>query len=430
MTELKLIYGRRSEKYNHFEEYELAGCRAVAARLMGVVALKLTWQGKDDKRARFFQVMHLDYSEYGIDDYQEFECIPGSPEYASQKEEMNGLWNHFIAVMGSEVVTIDDACMLRLVSSAMKLAEADLDREYDNEENRRFREYASLRLGFMRDTLACRGITEADCSLRDAIETASPVRLSAYETINYFVMRIVDHDFDAAAILTALGREALEELEITRPGIQTLVKCDIEKAPLKRGDAAHEGSYPFNCRITTLGRDRYYHATFRIWLSGNYRSKNPMVTDIKIGSLLPLSDYEAAMQIDRAEYITVFGCSDSMLNGFDPKHIGPLANSAPQAVANGWLYTAYKPNNSHVDSPHYRMDDDVYGYALLSIPGELVLMSPDLRNISMLDDAAIFSLYSPFISAKGRYKIDSSVFQTLCRSQGALFEDLVVPEGD
>ena len=124
---------------------------------------------------------------------------------------MNGLWNHFISVMGSEIVTIDDACMLRLVSSAMKLAEADIDREYDDDENVRFRKYASLRLGFMRDALACRGITDADCSLRDAIETVSPLRLSAYETINYFVMRIVDHDFDAAAILTSLDREALEE---------------------------------------------------------------------------------------------------------------------------------------------------------------------------------------------------------------------------
>ncbi len=402
----------------------------MASRLMGVTALKLTWQGKADRRERFYQVMHLDYSEYGIDDYQEFECIPGNPDYSSKKREMNGLWNHYISVMGSELVSIDDSCMLRLVANALELAGRDLDREYDDDENVRFRAFAAMRLGLMRDALSSRGITEADCSLHDANETISPLRLSAYETINYFVMRMVDRDFDGASLLTTINKSDLADVELAQYGIQTLIRCDISKGGRKGADKAHEGSTAFRCKITTLARDSYYHFTFMIWLSGNYRSKNPLVTDIKVGSVIRLSEYEAAMQIDRAEYITVFSCADSMLNGFDPKHVGPIANAAPQAVPNGWLYTAYKPNNSHVDSAHYRMDEDVYGYMLLSIPGELVIMSPDLNNISMLDDAMVFSLYSPFINTKGRYKIDSSVFQTLCRSQGALFEDLVVPERD
>jgi hypothetical protein len=99
-------------------------------------------------------------------------------------------------------------------------------------------------------------------------------------------------------------------------------------------------------------------------------------------------------------------------------------------VANGWLYTAYKGNNSHVDSASYRLNDDVYGFALLSIAGELVLMSNNIRFISMLDDAVIFSLYSPFISTKGRFRLDTPVFQTLCSAAGVMFEDLVEPEGD
>ncbi|MBR0379756.1 MAG: hypothetical protein IJH62_04255, partial [Mogibacterium sp.] len=80
-----------------------------------------------------------------------------------------------------------------------------------------------------------------------------------------------------------------------------------------------------------------------------------------------------------------------------------------------------------VDSAHYRLDDDVYGYALLSIAGELILMSHDLRNISMLDDATIFSLYAPFIETKGRFRLDSSVFRTLCQAPGVLFDELVEP---
>lgn len=418
MTELRLIHGKKSDKYNHFKDYDFESCRAICARLMGVAALKVTWRSRTDRRARLYQVMHLDYSEYGIDDYQEFICTPGSEDFRQKRDEMNGLWNHFAAVMGSELTDIDEACMLRLIEDALPLADEGVSREYDSDENREFRAYARLRLGFMQDALNSVGITSADCSSRDAIETVSPLKLSAYETINYFIMRLVDCDYAAAAYLSTLSTDALRETGLTDAGIQTLVRCDIDT------------SVPFRCRITTLARDAYYHYTLSIRLSGGKRTKNPLVTGIEMGSAIKLSEFEAALQISRPEFFTVFDCKDEMLNGFDSKYVGPFANSSPVAVPNGWLYTAYKGTNSHVDTTSYRLNDDVYGYALLSIPGELVLMSNDLRNISMLDDAVIFSLYAPFIDTKGRFRLDTPVFQTLCHAQGAMFDDLVEPEGE
>ena len=427
MTELRIIHGKKSIKYNHFEEYDFVSCRAVATRLMGVVALRISWRSRADRRAGLSQIIHLDYSEYGIDEYREFEYIPGDENYSQNKQEMNELWDNFVAVMGGEVIGIDAPCMLRAVESALPLAQEDVKREYDDEENKEFRAYARLRIGYMIDALSCRGITSADCSLRDAIETLSPLKLSAYETINYFLMRIIDHDYDAAAALTSMDRHSLPDIELADAGIQTLIRCDITKSDKRKDPSADGVSYPFRCRITTLAPDAYYYSTFVIWLSGSRRSTNPLVTDIKVGTVIKMSDLEAAMQINRTEYLTVFQCADSMLEGFDSRYIGPFAHSVPSAVANGWLYTAYKGSNSFVDSAHYRLDDDVYGYALLSIAGELVLMSHDLRNISMLDDATIFSLYAPFIETRGRYRLDSSVFRTLCQAPGALFEDLVEP---
>ncbi len=427
MAEFRIIYGKKSIRYNHFEDYDFVSCRAVATRLMGVVALRVSWRSRSDRRAALYQIIHLDYSEYGIDEYREFECVPGDDTYAENKQEMNDLWDNFTAVMGGEVIGIDAPCMLRAIESALPLAQEDVDREYDDAENRDFRAYARMRLAFMTDALNCSGITSADCSLQDAIETLSPVKLSAYETINYFLMRIIDHDYDAAAILTSIDRDALPDIELADAGIQTLIRCDISKSD-KRKDPSDDGiSYPFRCRITTLARDGYYYSSFVIWLSGSRRSTNPLVTGIRIGSVIRMSDYEAAMQINRTEYLTVFQCADSMLNGFDSRYIGPFSHSVPSSVPNGWLYTAYKGSNSFVDSAHYRLDDDVYGYALLSIAGELILMSHDLRNISMLDDATIFSLYAPFIETKGRFRLDSSVFRTLCQAPGVLFDELVEP---
>ena len=430
MAELRLIHGKQSIHYDLFRDHDFVSCRATATRLMGVVALKVTWRSREDRRSVLYQIIHLDYSEYGIDEYREFECTPGSEDYSSKKQEMNELWDNFVAVMGGEVIGIDAPCMLRAIESALPLAQENVDREYDDEENKAFRAYARLRISFMTGALNSRGITSADCSTADAIETLSPLKLSAYETINYFLMRLIDHDYSAASILTSMDTDSLQETALTDAGIQTLVRSDISKSDRRTDPAADGRSYPFRCRITTLARDGYYHSTFVIWLSGSRRSTNPLVTEMKVGSVIKMSEYETAMQINRPEYLTIFDCRDSMLNGFDSRYIGPFAHSSPVAVPNGWLYTAYKGNNSFVDSANYRLDDDVYGYALLSIGGELVLMSHDLIHISMLDDAAVFSLYSPFISAKGRYRLDSSVFRTLCQAPGALFDDLVEPESE
>ena len=60
MAELKLIHGKKSIKYNHFEDYDFESCRAICARLMGVAALKVTWRSKTERRARMYQIMHLD----------------------------------------------------------------------------------------------------------------------------------------------------------------------------------------------------------------------------------------------------------------------------------------------------------------------------------------------------------------------------------
>ena len=427
MAELRIIHGRKSIKYDHFADYEFKSCRAITSRLMGVTALKVNWRGKDNPRATFFQIIHLDYSEYGVDEYREFECVPGEADYADNKREMSSMWNHFIAVMGGEVNDLDAPVMMRLIADALPLAGDDVSREYDSDENREFRKYALLRIGYMMDALHEAGFSEETCASDYAMTAVSPARLGAYETINYFIMRLVDHDYKAASVLTTMEESELEKIELTSPGIQTLMKCNIKRSSKKDHPAFDGISYPFLCRITTQARDSYYHATFIIWLSGSVLSKDPVVTDIKVGSVLKLSDYEAAMQLARSEYITVFGCKSTMPDAFDITTIGPFSGSETELMPNGQLYTAYKPDNSHVNSAEYRLEGDVIGHALLSLSGEVVLMSHSIRDITTIDDAFGYSIYAAFLEAKGRYRIDSSVFQTLCMAPGASFDDLVEP---
>ena len=426
--ELKVIEGRQSTLYNHFKEYELASCRATTSRLMGVVALKITWYKPGDASSRYHQIMHLDYSEYGIDEYQEFECIPGRDDYAVSKETSRTLWNNFINVIGDAPVNISTACMLRLIESALPLAEKGREREYDSEENIAFRRYALRRIGLMKEALAERSITSDGCSSLEAIETVSAKNLGQYATINYFLMRLADADFEAAAYLSDMSEEELRSSMLAQHGVQTLMRNSITRLPKKDNPRAREKLRMYSCRLTTLAGNGYYYTTLNIWLDGGRTSRDATVMDLDIGSMTHMSAYESALQIVQPEYITVFACHDNMLDGFDAKQISPLSRAEQTPCANGWTYTIYNQTNTHVEKSEYRLGEDVYGYALLTIGGELILMSHDLSHITMLDDAAVFSIYSPYLSIKGRYRLDNPIFHTLCHTPGVIFDDLVEPE--
>ena len=140
-------------------------------------------------------------------------------------------------------------------------------------------------------------------------------RLGACATINYFIMRVIDRDFDAAALLSTVSREELERNELAEPGIQTLIKSSIRKSDTETDPPADGISFPYRCRITTLGRRGYYHATFVIYLDGDYRMKDTKVTQTEIGSLVKLSEYESAVQVARKEYLTVIQCPDDIIDG-------------------------------------------------------------------------------------------------------------------
>ena len=216
---LSLVEGRLSDRYNHFAEYEFESCQATDTRLMGVVAMKITWRGRDKARARYFQVIHLDYSEYGIDEYLEFECIPGTDTYKDNKEDMNYYWQHFTGVMGGKVVSIPAETMMKLIEMALPLASEGIDREYDDDENREFRAYAVMRLGFMKKELEKHGYSADGCGPEAAMRAITPQKLATCETINYFIMRLVDRDFDAAAMLSYIDRSELEKSELAEAGI-------------------------------------------------------------------------------------------------------------------------------------------------------------------------------------------------------------------
>lgn len=423
MTELQVVEGKLSEYYNHFGEYEFTSCEATETRLMGAVAFCVTWTAKDNPQSKFYQVFHLDYSEYGIDDYYEFICTPDS-KGKKQEEEMYFYWNKFISVMGGRLVTLPPKALIRFVDAATPIALDNRVREFDTDENRIFRKYAVKRLNMMKKSFIRTGLFTDSMSEDDALSMLIPKRLSIFETINYFIMRLVDLDFSAAAYLSSINCSELENCPLAMNGIQSLIRNSITSAPIKDYPSADGKSSPYRCKSTTLRGNTYYFSSYIIWLETDYNRRAYKVRDISVGTITKLSEYEAALQIAQTEHITVFDCKDSILNEFDGSKISALAGIEPKLVPNGWLYTIYNKDNSHVDKAEYRISDDVYGYALLTITGEFAIMSHKIMNISVMDNSVVMSFYSPYMKLNGRYTLDTPIFQTLCQIPGIMFKDL------
>ena len=422
---LQVVEGRLSEYYNHFQDYEFLSCEATDTRLMGVVALFVTWIGKEDTKARLYQVIHLDFSEYGVDDYDEFECIPSMDDYKGNKAGAKYQWNHFVSVMGGSIIRVNPTVMMALIDSALPLAGDNVHREYDTEENRLFRHKTLVRFDYMRDALKESGLLADAPSDTDLVGIFSKHKLATCETINYFVMRLIDHDFVAARYLSTLSEEELAASLLAHPDIQTLVRNQIKTGNADEDKPQDGMSSPYRCRSTTLAENGYYFSSFVVYLDGDYRTKDAKVTQLAVGSMNKLSDYEAAIQLQVTEYITVFDCRDRILRDFDGSRFEFLTGVEPEQVENGWLFTAYNKDNSHVNSNNYWLNDDVFGYAILTTDGEFILMSNKLGNINYMDQCTAVSVYAPFMTLDGRYQLNEPVFHTLCHTYGVMFRNLI-----
>jgi len=375
--------------------------------------------------AKYYQVLHLDYSEYGIDDYFEFDCTPNATTYQENKDCMNSQWLVFTSVMGGKIVRLDATAMMSLIDEAIPIAESTQYREFDNEENVQFRRDALVRIRLMKEALETEKILNDDYTYEQIMAMVIPKRLTACETINYFLMRLVDRDFKAAVYLSTIPEDELRENVLASPGIQTLMRNKINKSSVEEDVPSDGKSSPYRCKAMTLAERGYYYSCFVIYLDGDYTARDSKVTEISVGSMDKMSEYEAALQHSQREYITVFDCRDRILDGFDGDKISVLERVVPHQVPNGWLWTVYNKDNSHVNKSDYRISDDVYGYALLSIDGEFVLMSNKLMNIANMEEATMISMYRPFMRLDGRYTLETPIYHTLCNTYGIMFRALI-----
>ena len=371
MNELYAVEGKQSFLYNHFKDCKWDSCVATDTRLMGVIAMKITWKSG---RSKIYQILHLDFSEYGVDDYLEYFTDPAMAEVSMlhSRYECQEQWKRVSESLGGREISISLGAAVRLIEMAIETNNGYF--HYHDVDIQEFRKDTLKRIRLMLEA-AKEDSEYEEWTPEEATRAVCLKNVSMYETINYFIMRMCDKDYIGASVLSTMTPEMLQSIPKWQYRMMTLIH-----------------------NRTTKG-------------------KAP-------GEFFCTSQMEMAMQMRRPEYVSAYKIVK------DPEHFDldrsmMASDSQISPVPNGILYLLYNNDNTHVDTSNYYMNNDVYGAYLITRADELVIMSSEVMKISSMEMDLAATFISGNLELTGRYKFDSQVFQTFCEMPGATFEDIL-----
>lgn len=416
-----LIEGGLSQDFNIYDEYTFKECYATNTRLMGVVAMRLLWVSKTEHGKCLHQLIHLDYSEYGIDEYHEFieeknkEIMP----VFGDNMDMIYAWEKMSLCLGGVEKRIPLNYALNFICSSLLIGKNHY--KYHDHEIKSFHSFTAKRINFMLSSLGYPKFDEYVIDGKDYMFSLFPVDLEEIETVNYFIMRLVDQDYDAARMLSYLPTDLLMNNSLSRLGILELM---INRSELK--ESLNEGANEqrkYLCRSLLLGKE-YYYSLIEVGIEKSSSLAKYKVDYFNIHLINKISAFEAALQLRREEYITTFKVN-GMLDNFNSSDMFFMLKGMPYRVTAGILYMIYNSNNFHVKKNNYYMSQDVYGAILITDYGEVIVMSSDVTRIDMLEKVILASPAALRIDLIERYKFENQIFQSFTKSSGMSFEEFL-----
>nr|WP_298874257.1 hypothetical protein [uncultured Mogibacterium sp.] len=423
MPKLKVVEGKLSNKYNHFNDYRFDSCIATDTRLMGVVAMKVSWTAKDGSRDKLFQLIHLDFSEYGVDDYREIFSNAENPEGG---REVRSEWKRISGSLGGNEVKIPFFTMVQLIDEVV----ATNEKYYEGHELfiQDFRKETLIRLDLMKEASKklLHKTSEFEDKSKEGQQLVCKSPLTSFELINYFLMRMLDKDYHGASFLgdvsmSEMNRSRFKEIELAE-----LVRNKISKATTAATPTGEATVY--KCRFTALS-DTYIYGEALITLSPRSLTRTRRILEFEVTTLMHISNYEAALQLQQAEYITLYELTvPAEAFDLDDSVFGADATMSP--AQNGIVYVIYNKDNYHVDSSNYFMNHDLYGAYLLTPNGELVVMSHDIIKITNMEADIGRSINANKLKLKGRYKLETQVFKSFSETPGAMFSEMIYSPED
>lgn len=397
----KVIEGGLKKKA--FQPGNFISAKAVKSRLMGVTGLiihRFRREPETELDINIYQLFYFDAEEYGFDSYRSF-FIPekeGAKLHSYDNDEnlqkqmakmFGGLGSTYVEITEREAEYL--VCHYAKFNKKRKIVFPIGREEYD----------------YILDKNTLLSDEEIDNLMHKiCVEITSDTEL-----INYFVMRYVGKDFEAAKWLYK-GNLRTDLFPFAKPC--TLLRNSIEEGPT--GDTL--------CQSLIETDGSHYLAVSKI------STADDKVTEFQQESLFRISPEEANMILSRENFLIVFRVSNN-----PEQNVEYVEKLFPGALINnhnnGTLLTVFNRNNNHVKRPIYRLDNDVMAMILITFAGEMIISSSDAFKCALACETLFNSNSTrkrpgePDNEKIGAYRFSTSLIPPFLNSGFMSFEDFI-----
>ncbi|MBQ9972295.1 MAG: hypothetical protein IJP24_02125 [Firmicutes bacterium] len=380
----------------HITDMHFAGAFATDTRLMGVVGLYIKWEVE---RYEIPEVLHqffyLDAEEYGFENY--------ISAYNADDEKLNLIERNLMGGLGGKHVELSLRECKCLLSDF-----ADMNRRLGLDFPENYEEYSFL----------IENTCDFSESERDALNAKICTEIQSYfHVTHYFLMRIFGRDYSAA--------EYVSKGESDKPcEVDVHLFDEIPAGTLCKNTIDIDFSSEKNtllCESLIELDNHYMVAVSRITFSDDFHYR---VESFERINLFRISSVEAAMQLARSEYVTVY--SLRVDPGTFEARAGSLMNTAMKSYYDrGTLYMIYNPHNNHVNKRVFLINNDVRGIIYLSNSSEMLLVSYDIFTISELERQIAKSDLRTHALVTNKFEFKESVIYDYIQSGFESFTDFI-----
>ena len=369
-------------------------------RLMGVVGITVHWKLIDNSvNTEFWQCFYLDAEEYGFDSY-EFVVGPDDEETEELALElsdrlMGGLGGHPVEISERETRSlVQDYVYMNIKKEIPIPDEAEVD--------------------FIMKPEVTLSIDER----KELMDKQCEEITGEYQLVNYFIMRCVGQDFEAARYL-ASGHMNFSALSGYMPS--TLLRNSAE---LTGNDFnadkkdSFRTAWTYRCQSLIEDRGSYFVMTSRVTV------EDLKVIDFKVIDRERITPMEADMMTKRDEYVILNELDDDP-SDFVKSSCSYTVRSQETAYECGRLFVIFNADNSHVAEKIYKLHNDVFGSVFVNDMGQLIVSSFSRENADAIEKALLTEMGDDRIFMVARYSFDMPVLYEFVKSGFEDFEDFI-----
>lgn len=371
--EFKVIRGGKDPE----NKYSFVSGAVTDTRLMGVLGLHIHWQKQleyTEEPVNLHQFFYFDVEELGLDSIRI--CDTDSE---------------------TDVNTMLRSCFGGLGAVMWQVTE---------KEARYLVQY------FVRETLAKKQPLIPEAAEIKFI-TAEPVTLSEeelsllnrkmctlvktdYGVVNYYLMRCFGKDEEGAALLRSPKAPAENFDDVSLRRHATFLQNNIEEFTDENG------------RLTYLSESLVESENGHSIIVTETEVKDGKVSSVRLKSKMNISVPEASMLLNKGEFVTVYEIVSDM-DSFDLDFADITLGTTRTGHECGDLYMEFKPDNSHAESPHFRLSDDVAAIYFVTDYGQLVVGAYSIAGIMAVENRILNAKVMRDVCPTGKFQFAQSI---------------------